>query len=149
MNRFDIDARLLAGSGVKLDRALFPILSRVQLNPCLTTAELANLTGRDHSTISRQISRLEELGLIARVPSKSDRRARILKPTAQGRRLLEGINAVRSEWMEQHFQNWNAADRDQLLKLLDRALNVTALSPLSFTEKHAGQADTTARTEPI
>ena len=43
VNRFDVDARLMAESGIKLDRALYPLLSRIDLNPDIILIDLANL----------------------------------------------------------------------------------------------------------
>lgn len=60
-NRLDVDARLLAASGVKLDRAPFPLLSRIAMNADMNVAELANIVRRDHLVVSRQIIKTEKL----------------------------------------------------------------------------------------
>eukprot|EP01041_Mallomonas_annulata_P034379 gene34379-57136_t len=72
MNRSDVDARFLMRSGVKLDRALFPLLTRIGASGPLGAVELAGMVGRDHSTVSRQVSKLEDLGLVERKPSAAD-----------------------------------------------------------------------------
>ena len=122
VNRIDIDARLLAASDVKLDRALFPLLSRLGLHPAITTVELANLIGRDHSTVSRQIAKLTELGLVDRTPDPRDARARLLAPTPQGYDLLARIAKVRRGWIEDHFADWPDNDRDTLIRLMTRLM---------------------------
>jgi DNA-binding MarR family transcriptional regulator len=66
LNRPQPDVALIALSGVKLDRALFPLLVRVDRRGPLAIGELAELCGRDYSTVSRQISKLEGLGLVGR-----------------------------------------------------------------------------------
>ena len=119
-NRWDIDGRLLAASGVKLDRALFPLLSRIRLNDKITTVELANLVGRDHSTVSRQIDKLVQLELVNRVPSEKDRRIRHLVPSTRGEEVLEAVALVRTRWIEQSFSEWSDDDRDQLIGLMGR-----------------------------
>ena len=119
-NRFDVDAKLLAGAEVKLDRALFPLLSRIGLTPGMNTVELANLVGRDHSTVSRQVARLEELGLVRRVPSETDGRVRRLETSADGEALLAQVDTVRRGWIEDHFRAWSERDRDRLLDLMGR-----------------------------
>jgi DNA-binding MarR family transcriptional regulator len=126
VNRFDVDARLLAASGVKLDRALYPLLSRMVIHPGLSAIELANIIGRDHSTVSRQVTKLEEQGLICREPSSRDRRVRYLVLTAEGRALVARIGSVRRGWMERHFSDWSAEDRETLLDLMDRMLDADA-----------------------
>jgi len=120
INRLDVDARLLAAAGVKLDRALFPLLARVAMTPDINVAEMANVVGRDHSTVSRQVIRLEELGLIARLPDPDDSRSRRLVLSPQGREIMAKIAEIRREWMEAHFQNWPANDRNRLIQLIEK-----------------------------
>jgi len=108
INRLDVDARLLAAAGVKLDRALFPLLARVAMTPDINVAEMANIVGRDHSTVSRQVIRLEELGLIVRLPDPEDSRSRRLVLSAQGQEIMARIAEIRRQWMEAHFQSWRA-----------------------------------------
>lgn len=120
VNRSDLDARLLADSGIKLDRALFPLLSRISMAGEISTVALANLIGRDHSTVSRQASKLEELGLVERVPSTSDARMRHLVPSAAGKALIRKVRDVRRKVLENHFQEWPEQDRDELVALLER-----------------------------
>ena len=123
VNRFDVDARLLAASGVKLDRALFPLLARIAMDADINVAELANLVGRDHSSVSRQIVKLEKLGLIVRTSDPGDQRSRQLAVSKTGRDMLARIEAVRRQWMETHFEQWTKADRDQLIELMERMLD--------------------------
>ncbi len=124
VNRFDVDTRLLAASGVKLDRALFPLLSRVAMHEHVNVAELANVVGRDHSTVSRQIVRLEELGLIRRTNDPGDQRSRHIALSESGREMMDRVGHARRQWMEEHFASWKKADRDQLVDLLSQMLNL-------------------------
>ena len=121
-NRIDIDARLLAASNVKLDRALLPLLSRLALHEQMSTVELANLVGRDHSTVSRQLAKLEDLALIERVPSSGDRRVRMICPSAKGKALLGAVAKVRRQWIEAHFRDWPREDIDQLISLAGKMM---------------------------
>jgi DNA-binding MarR family transcriptional regulator len=122
VSRFDVDARLLLASGVKLDRALFPLLSRIELHSGISSIELANLVGRDHSTVSRQVAKLDEQGLITRTPDTKDRRIRRLSPTPAGKQLIERIRGVRREWIERHFNEWSDEEREQLLTSMAKLL---------------------------
>ncbi len=125
VNRFDVDSRLLAASGVKLDRALFPLLARIGMDPDMNVAVLANLVGRDHSSVSRQIVKLEALGLITRTADPEDQRSLQLSLSRSGREMLARISAVRRQWMKDHFAEWDEADREQLIELLERMLDRT------------------------
>jgi DNA-binding MarR family transcriptional regulator len=120
INRPDVDAQFLARTGVKLDRALFPLLTRIGAAGPINTAELAALVGRDQTTVSRQTARLEELGLIERNPSPTDGRIRLLRPSAAGKRMLSEFGRTRRVLMEAYFQDWTVLERSQLLRLLKK-----------------------------
>lgn len=120
INRPDVDARFLARSGVKLDRALFPLLTRIGVAGPIGAVELAALVGRDHSTVSRQTAKLEELGLIERTPSSADGRIRLLRPSTAGKHMLSEFARTRRKLMEEHFKKWIPKERDQLLRLLKK-----------------------------
>ena len=119
-NRSDVDAHLLRAAGVKLDRALFPLLSQIGLAGEISTVALANLVGRDHSTISRQAAKLDELGLVVRTTSREDKRVRLLTPSDRGQALLQTIGESRREILRRHFSDWTEQDRSQLIKLMTR-----------------------------
>lgn len=118
MNRPELDARFLSLTGVKLDRALFPLLTRIGAAGPIGAVELAALVGRDHSTVSRQTAKLEELGLIERRQSAADARVRLLQPSAAGKQMLAEFGRARRILMEGYFRDWTAKERTQLLKLL-------------------------------
>src|SRR5215468_3796805 len=76
LNRPQPDAALIAMAGINLDRALFPLLVRVERRGPLAIGELAELCGRNYTTVSRQIARLEELGLVVREAHADDARVK-------------------------------------------------------------------------
>lgn len=51
---------------VPLDRALFPLLAGIGKFGLIGVVELADRAGRDHTTGSRQVARLEKLDLVQR-----------------------------------------------------------------------------------
>lgn len=118
MNRPDIDTRFLKRAGVRLERALLPLLTRMGAAGPIGAVELAGLVGRDHSTVSRQLAKLEALGLLERRLSAADGRVRLVEPSAAGRRMLAELARTRRKLMESAFRDWNARERAQLLHLL-------------------------------
>jgi DNA-binding MarR family transcriptional regulator len=64
LNRPQGDNLILTRAGVSLDTALFPLLVRVSMQRNITIGELADQVGRDYSTLSRQVTRLQALGLV-------------------------------------------------------------------------------------
>ena len=123
INRPDIDVAFLRRADVKLDRALFPLLSRIGLSAPVGVVELGNLVGRDHSTISRQVAKLEALGLIERYADPADQRIRLLQPTAAGHKMLRQLRQARRNLMAENFSDWSQADLDTLVTLLQRMSN--------------------------
>src|SRR5579872_4799762 len=87
MNRPQRDVALLREAGVSLDRALFPLLVTIERKGPLGVVELSELAGRDYTTVSRQVGKLELLGLIGRRVSKSDKRVSEARITARGRKI--------------------------------------------------------------
>jgi len=74
MNRPDLDSAFLAHADVRLDRALYPLLLRIGYAQPISVVDLAGLVGRNHSTVSRQVAKLESLGLVERhVAAETDR----------------------------------------------------------------------------
>jgi DNA-binding MarR family transcriptional regulator len=66
MNRPERDEELLALAGLTLERALFPLLVFVERKGPIGVVDLAASVGRDYTTASRQVARLEDLGLVER-----------------------------------------------------------------------------------
>jgi len=120
MNRPDLDQAFLARAGVKLDRALFPLLTRIGLSHPISVVELANLVGRDHSVVSRQVAKLEALGLVERQAAAADQRVRFLEPSASGRKMLDQFAAARRKFLGERLGGWTDDERSSLLDLLGR-----------------------------
>src|SRR6202142_4037067 len=74
MNRPQRDTALIQEAGISIDRALFPLLVGIERKGPIGVVELADLAGRDYTTVSRQVAKLESLGLITRHASKTDKR---------------------------------------------------------------------------
>jgi DNA-binding MarR family transcriptional regulator len=61
---------------------------------------------------------LQERGLVERTPDPRDRRAVILRPTAEGRRIRDEVDAARAADSRELFGRLPAADRAALARLL-------------------------------
>src|ERR1700754_505248 len=112
------DDLLLEEAGVSLDRALFPLLVRLGAQGPLAIAELADQVGRDHSTISRQIAKLEALGLVARHQRDDDQRVRAAAITKKGEKIAQTIAAARQRIYDRLFEDWTKEDREAIGRLL-------------------------------
>ena len=126
LNRSQADDMLLREAGVSLDRALFPLLVRIERKGPIGVVELADLAGRDHSVVSRQVAKLESLGLVERRPGATDRRVRGAVAPDKGRDLSAALDAARQRLAGPMLEKWSARDRKDLARLLRRFVDEAA-----------------------
>jgi DNA-binding MarR family transcriptional regulator len=120
LNRPQGDNVILTRAGVSLDTALFPLLVRVSMQRNITIGDLADQVGRDYSTVSRQITRLQTLGLVHSELSETDRRQRLLSVTAAGRNTLKKIDRARNSVMSETLEGWSQAEIAELARMTTR-----------------------------
>ncbi len=118
MNRPERDVALLEKAGLTLERALFPLLVLVERLGPIGVVDLAGRVGRDHTTVSRQVARLEEIGLVSRRPGSVDRRVREAVITPQGKAATEALDRAREEMAVAMFRHWTRRDIDELARLM-------------------------------
>jgi len=114
------DDALLREAGVSLDRALFPLLVVLGRRGPSGVAELADQVGRDHTTVSRQLAKLESLDLIERCENHADRRRRAAQLTNSGEKIVRAITLARRRLLSKALASWREADRAALAKLIQR-----------------------------
>ena len=114
------DDVLLNEAGVSLDRALFPLLVRLSSAPGMAVAQLADRVGRDPSTVSRQLAKLEELRLIKRPLTNEDMRVREATITKAGLRAVTAITEARRKLLHQLVEDWSKEERDMFPKLVQK-----------------------------
>ncbi len=118
MNRPQRDEALMKAAGVPLDRALFPLLVGIERFGPIGVVELADRVGRDYTTVSRQVAKLESLGLAERRESVADRRVREAAITRKGRAMTDRVDAARERIGRAVFETWEARDVDELERLM-------------------------------
>ena len=87
--------------------------------------DISDVLGLHKSTTSRNLTTLEELGLIERIPDPADARARQVRLTAAGTEALDRTVAGRKQRLQARLGSWEAQDVKDLARLL-RLLNDTA-----------------------
>ncbi|GAA1935991.1 MarR family winged helix-turn-helix transcriptional regulator [Kitasatospora viridis] len=83
-------------------------------------ADLAAHFLLDKSTVSRQVSALEKLGLVSREVDPEDHRGQILRPSEAGLVLLREAYEVRRQSFTERFTGWSDADLADLARHLVR-----------------------------
>ena len=120
MNQPQRDAALIEAAGIRLDRALFPLLVAIGRFEPIGVVAVAEGIGRDYTTVSRQVARLESLGLAKRTAIAGDRRVRAVVTTAKGRAMLGRVDAARERIGRAIFGAWSPRDLDTLARLMRR-----------------------------
>ncbi|NLS20162.1 winged helix-turn-helix transcriptional regulator [Rhizobium sp. P40RR-XXII] len=118
MNRPQRDEAMVREAGISLDRALFPLLVLVERLGPIGVVELADRVGRDYTTVSRQVAKLEGLGLVDRQESTQDRRIREAVITTQGKAMTDRVDAARERIGLSIFANWDERDIEDLVRLM-------------------------------
>ena len=118
MNRPRRDEALIKEAGIPLDRALFPLLVSVERFGPIGVVELADGIGRDYTTVSRQVAKLESLGLVARRDNAADRRVREALITPKGKAMTDLVDAARDRIGRAIFESWSAQDIVDLVRLM-------------------------------
>ena len=114
------DAILIKEAGISLDRALFPLLVRVERRGPMGIVELAGLAGRDYTTVSRQVAKLEGLGLVTRRAGQKDGRVSEVAVTTKGKAMTDALDAARERLAGPILAKWSEQDRQDLTRLLRR-----------------------------
>ncbi|QGY31076.1 MarR family winged helix-turn-helix transcriptional regulator [Pantoea cypripedii] len=119
-NRPQRDELLIKESNIQLDRALFPLLVQIGRFGPIGVVELADRVGRDYTTVSRQVAKLEEIGLAQRQKSARDKRVNEAAITAAGKAMTDKIDAARAKIYGEVFQAWQDNERAELARLLGK-----------------------------
>ena len=136
MNRPQLDGALIEEADIPLDRALFPLLVGIERFGPVGVVDLADRVGRDHTTVSRQVARLESLGLVERQTCEVDRRVRRAAITRKGKAMTDRVDAARDRIGQAIFESWDERDIDELVRLIVKFVDTlkSGTTPLLGTE---------------
>lgn len=117
LNRPQRDEALMREAGIKLDRALFPLLVGIGRFGPIGVVDLADRAGRDYTTVSRQVAKLENLGLVERGQA-ADRRVRWAAITPEGKALTDRVDAARERIGRKVLAGWQRRELDDMVRLM-------------------------------
>jgi DNA-binding MarR family transcriptional regulator len=120
LNRPDRDKKMILNAGVNLEPATFKVFGGiVHLQPT-SVGDLADMMGKNYSSVSRQIDKLESAGLVRTYPSETDSRIRISELTEYGEEIHSKISQTRERIMQDALSDWSPAEKQDLLDNLRR-----------------------------
>jgi len=118
INRPQRDEVLIKEAGIPLERALFPLLVSIERFGPIGVVDLADRIGRDYTTVSRQVAKLESLGLVARQAGAADRRVREAVIAPKGKLMTDAVDAARDRIGSAILGAWDINDIDELVRLM-------------------------------
>jgi DNA-binding MarR family transcriptional regulator len=128
MNQPQRDEMMVRQAGVSLDRALFPLLVVIERRGPIGIVDLADGVGRDHTTVSRQVAKLESLGLVSR-QAGADRRVRHAAVTPKGKVMTDALDAARERIGRIIFESWDEREVEELARLMRKFADAISRDP--------------------
>jgi DNA-binding MarR family transcriptional regulator len=105
-----------------LDGASYSTLARIEETSPARACDLCEYFGVDKSAVSRQVTNLEHLGLVARAVDPLDARARVVLLTQEGVRRLRQVRRARRARFHGLMSSWPRRDVEDMARMLG-ALN--------------------------
>jgi DNA-binding MarR family transcriptional regulator len=114
------DGHVMAEAGLNIDPMFMPLLVRLGALGEAGVVQLADVVGRDHSTISRQLAKLQAAGLVERPASHTDGRVHVARLTPRGQVATASLRDARRRLLQGVLTDWTAQEREALAVLLPR-----------------------------
>jgi len=118
--RGDVRRSLLGAAAQTLSTHDITMLRVIAAYGPVRVSDLASWHGVDKSTVTPQVHRLEQRGVVSRQGDPDDRRAVLLTATDQGRQRLQEIDEAGAHLFGAALDGWSAADRHTLATLMQR-----------------------------
>jgi DNA-binding MarR family transcriptional regulator len=107
-------------SPVPLTLSQFHLLRLMHLNGRHQVGQVADFLGVSPPAATKNIDKLEALGLLVRTPSIGDRRARLLSVSPKGRRLVRRYDELSCKRLAPVLAKFDPEELEQLAGLLER-----------------------------
>jgi MarR family transcriptional regulator, transcriptional regulator for hemolysin len=125
-------AQRLEGAGASL-RAVTVLICADESEK--TQGEIADLACLDKSTMVHTVDALEKDGLATRTPSRTDRRARVVEVTDEGRELVASTESVLGELYDEVLARLPEADREPFLRSLSALVAGRSSEPVVTADR--------------
>ena len=108
----------------------YVIMKSVQENPDISPTQLANITFKDKTTITRMINTLVTNKMLIRVPKEGDRRAYEIQWSIEGRELMEKILPITETIIAKLSSQFLPKDLHIFLTILEKLKQTPCLETL-------------------
>lgn len=100
-----------------LERAHYLLLILLERQDRQSVGALADQVNLDASTVTRQVAAMKNCGLVEKHDNPDDRRGGFVTITEAGRDAAAAVRSRRLERVNEGFQNWPEADRQEFARL--------------------------------
>lgn len=97
-----------------------PYLTTLYRQPGISQEEMARSLNVNKSSVTRQLSALEEKGYVRREPSSTDKRIMLVYPTDKALELQARLFACYGDWNSYLTQNFTEEEKETLSRLMVR-----------------------------
>lgn len=118
-NRTDRDQAFIKQPGVDLEAVSFQLFVTIGRMQPTNVSDLANLLGKSHSSVSRQIDKLEQKQLVTTKDGEQDARVRSIILSESGEELKKVLDQTRVEMIDSALKDWSGDEKRALLDNLD------------------------------
>ena len=122
--------REMKNAGIDLTQVQFAALHAVRESPGIDQAGLASKIAYDRATIGGVVDRLEQKGLVERIVSPRDKRARELRVTQKGEKLFSKILPKVHAVQQDILLGLSPDEREAFLLLATKVVHQAAQSDL-------------------
>ncbi|MEK4801180.1 MULTISPECIES: MarR family transcriptional regulator [Oceanobacillus] len=102
----------------QLHRAQWTVLYYLYNNGSATNVEISHYQGVEKPTITRTVSRLEELGYVEQIPGK-DKREKRMKLTEIGMNIYEDVRVTIDQFEESILKGITEEERLEAVRIMD------------------------------
>ena len=103
-----------------LSLSQYHLLKLITLDGEHQMGQVAEFLGISPPAATKNIDKMERLGLVSRMPSTGDRRATLLEPSQQGRKLVSRYEALKESRVAPVLESFSQAELKQMADLLER-----------------------------
>ena len=86
----------------------------------MTMKHIADLLGKEKSTITSLVNKLEALGYVEKIKSKEDRRTTFVCLTQMGKDIEKKFEIISKDLQARAYSNFTQAEKEELLRLLKK-----------------------------
>jgi len=109
----------------------YVIMKSIEENPDITPTQLAGITFKDKTTITRMIDTLVKKKMLVRIPKQNDRRAYKIQWSQQGNSIMKEILPVTEHIIDKIRSQFSRQELETFLNVLEKLKQTPCLETLS------------------